>query len=78
MGGKFWYSTRIIGRSEKSFMKQITYPKLFQFSLFWYLWAGVFCPIGWHLFDEVQTLEDRSLFCDACGLDIKIKDKNNA
>jgi hypothetical protein len=37
-------------------------------------WKKVFCPKGWHLFDECQSQYSHSLFCDACGLDVKIND----
>ena len=30
------------------------------------------CSHGWHLLDEVQSLEHHSLFCDACEMDIPI------
>ena len=50
----------------------ITYPYIFQNSLVWYLWKRAFCPHGWHLFDEVWSIEEHTLYCDACGLDIII------
>ena len=51
----------------------ITYPAVLDakpIRKFWQRWA---CPRGWHLFDEVQSLEDHYLFCDACGLTVYIE-----
>lgn len=30
------------------------------------VWKRTFCRLGVHLFDQVESLEARSLFCDAC------------
>jgi hypothetical protein len=34
------------------------------------VWKRVFCPIGWHMWDEVLSgvHEHHYLSCDACGL----------
>jgi len=52
----------------------ITYPlpQVLQTKWLWRLWSKVMCPHGWHLLDECQSLDDHSLHCDACGLDIPI------
>lgn len=52
----------------------VTYPapKFLQVEWFWNLWAKVMCPHGYHLLDECQSLEDHTLYCDACDLDIPI------
>ena len=52
----------------------ITYPRLLDHAPVQYLWRRVFCPMGWHLWDEVWSLEDHVLFCDACEMEIKIDD----
>lgn len=54
----------------------ITYPGLFQNSLMLNIWKNIFCPAGWHLFDELQSMDDHYLSCDACDLAIHIS-KNN-
>lgn len=30
------------------------------------LWAKLFCKKGWHVWDEVWSLHDHYLYCDAC------------
>lgn len=52
----------------------VTYPlpEFLQVELLFGLWAKFMCPHGYHLLDEVQSLEAHSLFCDACDLDIAI------
>lgn len=43
-------------------------------------WKRVFCPMGWHLWDEVETWPDGKpehyLVCDACDEEIAIVDKH--
>lgn len=55
----------------------ITYPHFL--SKFYYLWKKLLCKRGFHLFDEVLSNGSgqwvRSLVCDACGLEIEIKEK---
>ena len=53
----------------------ITYPvpKFLQTEWFWDLWKKYMCVYGYHLFDEVASLKNHYLFCDACELNIKIK-----
>lgn len=52
----------------------ITYPVpvFLQREWFWNLWKKYMCPRGWHLLDEVMSIDDHSLFCDACELNITI------
>lgn len=40
------------------------------------LWKKLFCKSGWHLFDEVATLDSNELVCDSCGLSLDIKLNN--
>ena len=47
-------------------------PEFLQVDLVFRLWAKYMCSCGYHLLDEVQSLESHSLFCDACDLDIAI------
>jgi hypothetical protein len=35
---------------------------------FYRLWKKIFCSRGFHLFDEVCSLDRHELYCDACGL----------
>lgn len=35
-------------------------------------WKRVFCPQGWHLWDEVWSLDSHYLYCDACGRELPI------
>ena len=39
---------------------------------FYTLWRRVMCQRGYHLFDEIQRLDEHTLFCDACQLEIGI------
>jgi len=36
-------------------------------------WKKTNCPNMIHLFDEVHSLDDHYLSCDACGLEVHIK-----
>jgi len=37
------------------------------------LWRWLFCPRGWHLFDEVWSIEfGRELVCDPCQLVVMV------
>ena len=52
----------------------ITYPcpVFLQKDWCWKLWAKVMCPKGWHLLDEVMSLNNHYLFCDACEISIPL------
>ena len=52
----------------------ITYPiPLFlQHGPLYRIWRRFMCPHGWHLLDEVWSLEGHSLVCDACDLELQI------
>lgn len=50
----------------------ISYPVVFQDKIGWWIWKHLFCPSGWHLFDESMSEEDHCLYCDACGLTVYI------
>ena len=51
----------------------ITYPALFANSLARALWRRLCCPHGFHLFDEVHSIEfGHRLSCDACELGVCI------
>jgi len=58
----------------------ITYPKCLRNWLILKLWKRFMCPHHKHLFDEVWSIwgeEDdpqHYLYCDACGMKIKIKE----
>lgn len=54
----------------------VTYPYILQNKVSQWLWKHVFCPIGFHLFDEVQSTTDHYLYCDACDFEVHIS-KNN-
>jgi hypothetical protein len=43
-----------------------TYPKFLQNRLAHWLWKKLFCRMGWHLWDEVLSLDYHYLYCDAC------------
>lgn len=43
----------------------------------WWLWRRIFCPRGWHLFDEVSSVEWHYLGCDACGLAVQVADEDS-
>ena len=38
-----------------------------------WLWYKIFCKKGWHLWDEVYSIDEHYLFCDACGEKVNIK-----
>lgn len=50
----------------------ITYPKLFSGNLRLKLWKKFMCSRNRHLFDEVWSLDDHCLYCDACNLIVNI------
>ena len=52
--------------------KGFSYPKCLQNKLIWYLWKRFQCPKGNHLWDEVLSLDNHYLSCDACGEEIQI------
>lgn len=54
----------------------VTYPYIFQNSVIQWLWKRVFCPTGFHLFDEVQSVDDHCLSCDACDFVVNISRDN--
>ena len=53
----------------------ITYPSIFGNAFVWAIWARLFCRRGWHLWDEVLSIESHSLFCDACELDLEVAEE---
>lgn len=44
-----------------------SYPRWIQNSACWWIWRKLCCSCGWHLWDEVVTLDRHYLSCDACG-----------
>jgi len=50
-----------------------TYPRLLQHRVVWWIWKRVFCPHGWHLWDEVGG-ETHYLYCDACEIEAHLKE----
>ena len=50
----------------------LTYPHFLSGKLIQKLWKKIFCRKDVHLFDEVKTLEEHRLSCDACGLSVHI------
>lgn len=48
-------------------------PEFLQGDWLWKLWSKYMCPNGWHLLDEVQSVESHYLFCDACGLSVPLE-----
>jgi len=51
----------------------ITYPKFLRGKIVHWLWKRFMCGRNRHLFDEVWSLDDHYLYCDACGLEVHIK-----
>ena len=37
------------------------------------IWKKIFCKRGWHLWDEVSSVDDHYLYCDACETTVNIK-----
>lgn len=54
----------------------ITYPYLLQNRLCLFIWRKIFCPGGFHLFDEVQSVEHHYLSCDACDYAVNLATSN--
>ena len=54
----------------------VSYPYVFQNIFVWKLWKNLFCPMGWHLFDEVQSIDEHYLSCDACDAMVHISRNN--
>ena len=55
---------------------KVSYPTGFRNEwpdLFYRLWKKIFCKRGLHLFDEVTSLDEHYLYCDACGLMVGIE-----
>jgi hypothetical protein len=52
----------------------ITYPSILDHKFVQGLWGKVFCPRGWHLWDEVESDKDHDLFCDACEMEVALRD----
>jgi len=50
-----------------------TYPKIFRFKIVQFFWRIFNCKRNMHLFDEVSSDVDHYLYCDACGLEVKLK-----
>jgi len=50
----------------------LTYPHFLSWKLIFKLWKKIFCRKNIHLFDEVKTLDEHRLSCDACGLSVHI------
>lgn len=44
-----------------------SYPKVLDNRVMHWFWKRVFCRTGWHLWDEVSSVENY-LFCDACEI----------
>jgi len=53
--------------------KGYTYPRIFQNRFIWLIWKKFFCTMGWHLWDEVESIDSHSIYCDACGIEEDIK-----
>jgi len=53
------------------------YPRCFDNYRMWWVWRKLFCPRGWHLWDEVSTPDESYLFCDACGEEVGIHESPN-
>ena len=60
----------------KSKYEGLTYPKILDNRLVQWLWSKTMCPSGKHLLDECLSLEDWYLSCDACGLEVHIRNVN--
>ena len=54
----------------------ITYPAVLDYDCARAIWKHLFCPIEWHLFDEVEASIDHYLICDACELIVEIEKIN--
>lgn len=50
----------------------ISYPKILDNEQSHKLFKDIFCTQGFHLFDEVLSMDSHTLYCDACGLTVYI------
>ena len=55
----------------------ITYLKFMDNRFCYWLFKKYLCKRGIHLLDETESLEHHYLSCDACGLEIHIKEFND-
>ncbi len=46
--------------------RDFTYPLWLDSPPVRFVWRILFCRGGWHLWDEVESIEEHYLFCDAC------------
>jgi hypothetical protein len=53
----------------------ITYPipEWLQVDWFWKWWKEKACKYGFHLLDEVLSVEEHYLYCDACELVVPLE-----
>lgn len=51
----------------------LTYPKILDNKFIKWLWRKLMCKYGYHLFDEVLSIEHHYLSCDACGSEVHIE-----
>ncbi len=51
----------------------ITYFKFLDNRFSHWLFKKYFCGKNIHLFDECESLDDHTLYCDACGLTVNIE-----
>lgn len=49
-----------------------SYPDVLDHRPIQWLWRILFCRMGWHLWDEVVSLYEHCLSCDACGVAVRI------
>jgi len=53
-----------------------THPSLLSTPIVRLIWRKLFCKRGWHLWDEVLSLEDHYLSCDACDSTVRLRGGN--
>ena len=65
----------MINRMKEPFY-DVTYPFWWIYLPDWFyrLWKKCMCPRGFHLLDEVMSVESHYLICDGCGIEIKIEE----
>jgi hypothetical protein len=67
ISGRIWKKNNMIGK-----YYGISYPEVLCEPLKLENWKEEFCSENFHLFDEVYSIEDHYLICDACGLTVNI------
>ena len=54
-----------------------SYPSALAHRPIYWLWARIFCPRGWHLWDETWAIDWHGMSCDACYAALQIQQEDD-